>query len=135
MPAGPLNPEALRGAVAAALADGGHVSAAELLRAAAFTLEGATVRIEVPGVGKKMLGLTVNEAAEKIIRQELRRLGAPARLLVVPAAGSVASAAPAPSAPAPGSIQESALANPMVNRAREIFHAEVRSVIDLRPKQ
>jgi DNA polymerase-3 subunit gamma/tau len=33
-----------------------------------------------------------------------------------------------------GSIQEAALGNPLVQRAQEIFKAEVRSVLDLRPK-
>jgi DNA polymerase-3 subunit gamma/tau len=42
---------------------------------------------------------------------------------VVPAAAA---------APAAGSVEEAALAHPMVQRAREIFHAEVRSVVDLR---
>jgi DNA polymerase-3 subunit gamma/tau len=37
-------------------------------------------------------------------------------------------------APQAGSIQEAALANPLVQRAREIFQAEVRSVVDLRQK-
>jgi len=36
--------------------------------------------------------------------------------------------------PVAGSIQEAALAHPMVQRAREIFKAEVRSVVDLRQK-
>jgi DNA polymerase-3 subunit gamma/tau len=38
------------------------------------------------------------------------------------------------SAPPAGSIQEVALAHPLVQRAREIFKAEVRSVVDLRQK-
>jgi DNA polymerase-3 subunit gamma/tau len=38
------------------------------------------------------------------------------------------------SVPVAGSIQEAALANPLVQRAREIFKAEVRSVVDLRRK-
>jgi DNA polymerase-3 subunit gamma/tau len=33
-----------------------------------------------------------------------------------------------------GSIQEAALAHPLVQKAKEIFHAEVRSVVDLRLK-
>ena len=127
--------DAVRTAIVAALATAGHNSASELLRGSAFTLEGATVRIEVPGIGKKMLALTVNAAAEKIIRQELQRLGAPSRFLAVPGGGSAPAAAPAASAiPAAGSIQETALAHPLVGRAREIFHAEVRSVVDLRRK-
>jgi len=36
--------------------------------------------------------------------------------------------------PLAGSIQESALANPLVQRAKEIFKAEVRTVVDLRQK-
>jgi DNA polymerase-3 subunit gamma/tau len=36
--------------------------------------------------------------------------------------------------PIAGSIQEAALANPLVQRAKEIFKADVRSVVDLRQK-
>ena len=104
------------------------------MRTSSFILEGATLRIEVPGLGKKMLALTVNAAAEKIIRQELQRMGAPTRFLVVPGAANASPAASASAAPLAGSVQETALANPLVGRAREIFHAEVRSVIDLRQK-
>ena len=84
-------------------------------------------------MGKKMLSLTVNAAAEKIIRQELQRLGASTRFMVVPGEGAAASAAPM-AAPLAGSVQEAALAHPMVQRAKEIFGAEVRSVLDLRNK-
>jgi DNA polymerase-3 subunit gamma/tau len=125
--------EAIRHAVGCALVEGGHVSAAQLLGAGAWTLDGGSLRIEVAGMGKKMLALTINAAAEKIIRQELQRLGAPSRFLVVPGEGAAQPAAPmAP--PLAGSIQEAALANPLVQRAREIFKAEVRSVVDLRQK-
>jgi DNA polymerase-3 subunit gamma/tau len=79
-----------------------------------------------------MLTLTVNAAAEKIIRLELQRLGAPARFMVVPGEGSVQAAPTAP--PLAGSAQEAALAHPMVQRAKEIFNADVRSVVDLRQK-
>ena len=124
--------ESIRHAVGCALAEGGHVSAAQLLGAGAWTQDGANLRIEVAGMGKKMVALTVNAAAEKIIRQELKRLGAPNRFMVVPGEGT-ASPTPMP-APMAGSIQEAALANPLVQRAREIFKAEVRSVVDLRQK-
>jgi DNA polymerase-3 subunit gamma/tau len=129
--------EALRTAVSAALATAGHGSAAQLLGSGEWTVEGSSLRIEVALMSKKMLTLTVNAAAEKIIKQELQRLGGPARFLVVPGAGAGAdgsSAAAMAAAPAAGSVQEAALANPLVQRAREIFHAEVRSVVDLRQK-
>ena len=77
--------------------------------------------------------LTVNAGAEKIIRQELQRLGAPSRFLIVPGEGSAAGAIPSP-VPVKGSIQETALANPLVQRAKDIFKAEVRSVVDLRTR-
>jgi DNA polymerase-3 subunit gamma/tau len=128
--------ETVRHAVGSALVAAGHNSAAQLLGAAAWSVDGASLRIEVLGVGKKMLALTVNAAAEKIIRQELQRCGAPNRFLVLPgeatgAAGQTVAAIPAPMA---GSIQEAALANPLVQRATEIFKAEVRSVVDLRQR-
>ena len=127
--------EAVRQAIVSALTDAEHTSAAQLLGAGAWTLDGASLRIEVPGMGKKMLALTVNAAAEKIIRQELQRLSAPTRFLVVPGEGSAGAAQAAPiSAPLAGSIQETALGNRLVQRAQEIFKAEVRSVLDLRPK-
>ncbi len=125
--------DGLRDAVVAALADAGHASASQLLGSGAWTIDGSSLRIEVAGMGKKMLGLTVNAAAEKIIRQELQRLRGPARFLVVPGEGSGSGRA-ATTAPLAGSIQETALAHPLVKRALEIFNAEVRSVVDLRIK-
>jgi len=121
----------LRSTIAAALAKEGHASAGQLLGNASWTLDGASLRIEVPGIGKKMVSLTVNAAAEKIIRQELQRLGAPSRFMVVPGEGIAQSPSAAPPV---GSIQEAALNHPMVQRAKDIFKAEVRSVVDLRRK-
>jgi len=132
--AGVADADALRTAVVEALGAAGHSSAADLLGAATWTVDGASLRIEVPGIGKKMLSLTVNAAAEKIVRQELQKLGAPSRFLVVPGEGSITAAASASAAPKAGSIQAEALANPLVERAKEIFRAEVRTVVDLRQK-
>ena len=129
--------DAIRHAVGCALVEAGHVSAAQLLGAGLWEIDGGNLRVEVASMGKKMLALTVNAAAEKIIRQELQRLGAPRRFLVVPGEGSgKGSGQPAApmAVPLAGSIQEAALANPLVQRAREIFQAEVRSVVDLRQK-
>ncbi|MFP5208192.1 MAG: DNA polymerase III subunit gamma/tau [Acidobacteriota bacterium] len=125
--------DSLRNAVVSALASAGHSSASQLLGSGGWTLDGSSLRIEVANLSKKMLGLTVNAAAEKIIRQELQRLGAPTRFLVVPGAGT-ASSAQVIAAPPAGSIQQEALAHPLVQRAKEIFKAEVRSIVDLRQK-
>jgi DNA polymerase-3 subunit gamma/tau len=130
--------ESLRHAVGCALVEGGHESAAELLGAGTWTLEATSLRIDVAGMGKKMLAITVNAAAEKIIRQELQRLGAPTRFLIVPGTGngkaSASQAGASSLPPAAGSAREAALANPLVQRATEIFKAEIRSVVDLRSK-
>jgi DNA polymerase-3 subunit gamma/tau len=125
--------ESLRHAIGAALVNAGHDSAAQLLGGGTWNIDGANLRIEVAGMGKKMLALTVNAAAEKIIRQELQRLGAPSRFMVVPGEGAGQGAAPV-AAPLAGSVQEAALAHPLVQRAKEIFKAEVRSVVDLRQR-
>jgi DNA polymerase-3 subunit gamma/tau len=125
--------ETLQSAIVAALADGGHPSAAQLLGAGAWTLDGTVLRIEAPGVGAKMIKLSVNAAAEKIMRLELTKLGGPGRFMVVPGTGT-AQATPAAAAQPAGGIQQAALTHPMVERARELFKAEVRSVVDLRPK-
>jgi DNA polymerase-3 subunit gamma/tau len=133
----PPSVEAIRHAVGSALVEAGHESAAQLLGAGVWAIDGSSMRIEVAGMGKKMIALTVNAAAEKIIRQELQRLGAPTRFLVVPGEGGGQKTGPiaAPAAVPPiGSVQEAALANPLVQKAQEIFKAEVRSVVDLRQK-
>jgi DNA polymerase-3 subunit gamma/tau len=126
--------ESVRHAIGTALVEAGHESAAQLLGTGAWTLEATSLRIEVPRVGKKMLTLTINAAAEKIIRQELQRLGSPTRFLIVPGEGAASAAAAVAAAPLAGGVQEAAMNNPLVQRAREIFKAEVRSVVDLRQK-
>lgn len=78
-------------AVETALENAGHLSAAEMLNSGTWTFDGDHTRIEVPDFGKKLIALTVNPAAEKIIRQELHKLGKPTRLLVVPLEKTVRS--------------------------------------------
>jgi DNA polymerase-3 subunit gamma/tau len=126
-----LNVESIRQDIVSALATAGHGSAAQLLGNGTWRLESTSVHVAVPGMGKKMLSLTVNAAAEKIVRQELQRLGAPARFLVSAGEGTAPAVVVAPIAPV-GSVQEAALQNPIVKHAQEIFKAEVRSVVDLR---
>jgi hypothetical protein len=91
-----LGVDSLRSSIGAALVDAGHTSAAGMLGCGNWSLDGQSIRIEVPGMGKKMLALTVNAAAEKVIRQELQRLGAPTRFLVVPGEVVMQGARPTP---------------------------------------
>ena len=125
----------MREACVRALAEAGQDTASQLLASGNWIQEVSSLRIEVAGLGKKMLGLTFNAAAEKVIKQELGKLGGPARFMVVPGEGTASSEAPAAAvAPLAGSIQERALNDPLVQKAKEIFNAEVRSVVDLRIK-
>jgi DNA polymerase-3 subunit gamma/tau len=128
-----LEIDSIRQEIVSALAAAGHSSAAQLLGNGTWRLESTTVHVTVPGMGKKMLSLTVNTAAERIVRQELQRMGAPTKFDISPGEDSATTAVAAPVAPI-GSVQEAALAHPLVKRAQEIFKAEVRSVVDLRPK-
>jgi len=123
----------LRDSVVAALDDQGHNTAASLLGAGRWQFdEDAAIRVEV-GVKKTMLGLTMNADAWKIVREALRSAGATQKMTVVP--GEIGEPATAsPRVFSRDSIEAVALGNPLVRQAQELFHAEVRSVLDLRDK-
>lgn len=127
-----LDADAIRNAVAQALEAAGHSAAATLLSGGTWTLDGASLRIEVPA-RKTMLSLTVNAAAEKIIRTELQHIGAPTRFLVVPG-GASSPQSPARSVSSPKGGRQDALTHPLVQRAQTLFNAEVRGIVDLTPK-
>ena len=117
----------------AALATAGHGSAAQLLGAGAWTLEGQTVRIAVPGMGKKDARPDGECGGGKDHPAGTAAAGRAGAFRGIRAGGSAPAAVAAPVAAA-GSVQEAALAHPLVKRAQEIFKAEVRSVVDLRQK-
>ena len=123
----------LRDVVTAALDEQGHNTAASLLGAGRWRLdEEGAIQVEV-GVKKTMLGLTMNGEAWKIVREALREAGATQKMTVVP--GETAEpASESPRVWSRDSIEAVALGNPLVRQAQELFHAEVRSVLDLREK-
>jgi DNA polymerase III subunit gamma/tau len=123
----------LRDVVAAALDEQGHNTAASLLVAGRWKLDAdGAIQVEV-GVKKTMLGLTMNGDAWKIVRDALRGAGASQKMTVVP--GETADpASESPRVRSRDSIEAVALGNPLVRQAQELFHAEVRSVLDLREK-
>ena len=122
----------LRDAVTAALDAQGHNTAACLLAERTWQLDGdGAIRVEV-GVKPKMLGLTMNGEAWKIVREALRTAGSTQKMTVVPGEATDAAAVSAPRTFSRDSIEAVALANPLVRQAQELFHAEVRSVLDLR---
>ena len=120
--------------VTVALDEQGHNTAASLLGAGRWKLdEEGAIQVEV-GVKKTMLGLTMNGEAWKIVREALRTAGATQKMTVVPGE----TAEPASAAPrvwSRDSIEAVALGNPLVRQAQELFHAEVRSVLDLREQR
>jgi DNA polymerase-3 subunit gamma/tau len=120
----------IREALCAALDDKGHSTAAVLLNAGKWFLEGDTIRVEA-GVKKTMLGLTMNMDAEKVVKNALRAIGASQKLVVVPGENGAGSADVKPRVVS-GSVQAAALENPLVKQAMDLFGAEVRSVLDLR---
>jgi DNA polymerase-3 subunit gamma/tau len=131
---GDTNLDGLRDVITTALNDQGHNTAAALLGAGRWRLdEDGAIQVEV-GVKKTMLGLTMNAEAWKIVREALRGAGATQKMTVVPgeAADPTSESARVWSR---DSIEAVALGNPLVRQAQELFHAEVRSVLDLRENQ
>jgi DNA polymerase-3 subunit gamma/tau len=126
----------VREAVCSALQNAGHNTAAVLLDAGEWRENSGTIEAEV-GIKKTMLGLTMNPEAEKICREALRGIGESRKLIVLPGenGGSVPKGPRSERPAAQGSIQAAALENPLVRQAQELFHAEVRSVLDLRDKK
>ncbi|HEY0759040.1 MAG TPA: DNA polymerase III subunit gamma/tau [Acidisarcina sp.] len=132
--------DALRDAVCAALAAKGHNTAAALLSSGVWSQTAAAVRVEVNST-KTMLSLAMNNEAEKICKAAMQSLGSTLRLNVVSAEGANGTKAPAANGPqtaarppATGSAQADALAHPLVQKAQELFSAEVRHVHDLRKR-
>jgi DNA polymerase-3 subunit gamma/tau len=127
------NLDPLREAITAALDEQGHNTAASLLGAGRWKVdEDGAIQVEV-GVKKTMLGLTMNGEAWKIVREVLRSTGGTQKMTVVPGESSEPTGA-SPRVWSRDSIEGVALANPLVRQAQEMFHAEVRSVLDLRDK-
>ncbi|MFC5865123.1 DNA polymerase III subunit gamma/tau [Acidicapsa dinghuensis] len=128
--AAPDNLDAIITAVAQALASGGHGTAATLVEGGKWAIEGGVVRIEVD-CKAKMIKLTFNAVAEKLIRQGLTESGAPTRFMILPGEGLATPGAARVRAPL-GSIEQEARNNPLVLEAMSVFNAEIVSVIDLR---
>jgi DNA polymerase-3 subunit gamma/tau len=125
--------DALRDAVVAALEKQEHHTAAALLAAGGWRVEGDTATVEV-GVKKTMLGLTFNPEADRIAKRALAETGTALKLRVVPGDGEGRNGAAPRRIAAHGGVETQALENPLVKQAQELFRAEVRSVLDLRDK-
>ncbi len=127
----------IRDAVCAALANEGHETAANLIHQGKWTEQGHAIQVEL-AVRKAMLALTVNAEAEAICRKTMRAMGATQKIAFLPGengnAGGKSGAARESALPIAGSAQSAALDNPLVKKTKELFHADIRSVLDLRDK-
>jgi DNA polymerase-3 subunit gamma/tau len=135
LPTGTLDLDAMRNAACDALAAAGHTTAATLVGAGEWTETADAVRVEV-AAKKVMLGLTINPEADKIARAAMRPFaGQPPRPVQwVPSENGTRQKSADRPAPT-GSVQAAALENPLVQQAKQLFGAEVRSVVDLRDKR
>jgi len=130
---GETNLDSVRDAVTAALDEQGHNTAATMLGDGRWKLDqDGAIQVAV-GMGKTMLGLTMNAEAWKIVGEALRNAGATKKMTVVPGEANEPANA-TPRVRSRDSIEAVALGNPLVRQAQELFHAEVRSVLDLREK-
>jgi DNA polymerase-3 subunit gamma/tau len=135
VPSATLDLEAMRNAACDALAAAGHTTAATLVGAGVWTETPDAIRVEL-AARKVMLGLTLNADADKVARAAMRPFaGQPPRPVQwLPSENGAKQ--PAANRPAPGgSVQAAALENPLVQQAKQLFSAEVRSVVDLRDKR
>jgi DNA polymerase-3 subunit gamma/tau len=131
-PDAPPDPDRIRDAVSVALAREGHETAANLIHQGNWTQQGNAIQVEL-AVRKTMLALTVNAEAEAICRKTMRAMGATQKIAFVPGENGT-KAGPGKEAPTPiaGSAQSAAMENPLVQKTKELFNADIRSVLDLR---
>ena len=105
-------------------------SAADAMADAVWTIADGEARVQTE-LSKTMLTVVINAEAEKIVRTTLRAAGIP-KLTLLPGAAAPA-AQKKPRAARSGSVQAKAMEHPMVQQAQKLFHAEIQTVIDLRP--
>ncbi|MFY9748595.1 MAG: DNA polymerase III subunit gamma/tau [Acidobacteriaceae bacterium] len=130
-PDAPPDLDRIRDAVCAALGREGHETAANLIHQGAWSQQGTGIQVQL-AVGKTMLALTVNADAEAICRKAMRAMGATQKIAFMPSEnGTKATVKDAP-APMAGSARSAAMENPLVQKTKELFKADIRSVLDLR---
>ncbi len=134
-PGGELGAAAFQhAAIEALLRSSKQSSAGEALEEAEWRVEGGVLRVQT-GFSKAMLAMVLNSEADKIARAAIREAGG-AALKVEWLPGSVAEKKPgaAKRVARSGSAQSKAEEHPIVKQAQELFHAEIRKVIDLSGK-
>jgi DNA polymerase-3 subunit gamma/tau len=128
----------LQQAVVGALQEAGQNSAARLIGDATWTQNERDWSITL-AVSEKMLPVAINAEARKIAEKAARAVNAqPAKLVFVSGGSATGAKSPGkamPSMASAGSVQQMAGDNPLVQKAKELFQAEIRSVVDLRDQR
>ncbi len=122
------DPAAIRKAIVEALIAAGQGSAADAIEDATLTASAADLTIKTQ-ISKTMLSVHINPEAEKIAKAALRPFGL-TKLLLLPGERTITPDR-APRATKPGSAKAKAMDHPLVQRGRELFEAEIQTVIDL----
>ena len=120
---------AIQKAVVEALQVAGQGSAADAMGDSVWTAANGEARVQTE-MSKTMLPARMNPDAEKIAKLALRPFGI-TRLVLLPGAASSSAASKMPRAAKSGSAEAKALAHPLVQKGRELFEAEIQTVIDL----
>ncbi len=137
----PPEAETLRAEICSDMSNGGHQTAASLLENGIWQWNGKELQVQA-AVSKIMLEMAYNVEAQRIAKESFRRLaGAGFQFNVIPESKDVkssssptqAQAQSAPKSTLPASSQTSD--HPLVQRAQQLFHAEIRSVVNLRDKE
>jgi hypothetical protein len=131
----PVNSDvsALRNSILNAVADAGHRMVASMLESGEWRVEGNELQIKVaasPTVIDMSLGA---DAKRVIVAAASGVLGKPAKLNVI--SGGTATQNSSPATRSNGSGRGRAEQEPVVQRMREKFGAEIRTIIDYRDKR
>lgn len=119
---------ALQRAIVEALIAAGQGSAADAIEDSTLTLANGELTVQTQ-LSKIMLPAHINPEADKIVKAAVRPHGI-LKLQLVPGIRTV-TADRAPRATKPGSAKAKAMDHPLVQRGRELFEAEIQTVIDL----
>jgi DNA polymerase-3 subunit gamma/tau len=125
---------ALQSAMVAALAGvKGQTSASEQLEDCTLAINGTTLDIRTT-LPERMVSVVLNAEAEKLLLATLRAHTPLAKLKLLPGALDPTSEPKKPRAALAGSAAELAANHPVVQQAKQLFSAEISSIIDLREK-
>jgi len=126
----------LRGAVVSALENGGHRTLAYMLDAGEWSLQGNELTVKV-AAAPAVLDMAFGAEAKKIANTAATgAAGRPLKVMLVGGGANSNSSKPRTAAPVGnGGSRNRALQDPVVQRMREKFGAEVRTIIDHKEKR